>query len=259
MRGTAAGAWRAWRMARTGLAFAGFGAGAVLAGLAVLPLLGVLAGSRQARVRRAQRTVHQAFRLFLWFSRRLGLLRVRVSGSERLRRGPCLVIANHPTLIDVVLIVAHMPQADCVVKRAAWRNPVLRGVVTAADYIPNGQGEDLVRACVERLRQGRSVLLFPEGTRSPGGRLGPFHRGAARIAMRSGCPLVPAVIRCEPPALAKGQRWYDVPDRTIEITLRVEPSIPVPAARAERPALAARRLTSHARAFYERQLDHARA
>src|SRR5262245_37584540 len=116
--------WAAgWRVARTGIAFAVFGAGALILAIAVLPALG-WCGSRDRRERRAQWLIHLGFRIFVWFMTALGLIRVTREGTERLHaRSAVLIIANHPTLIDVVLLVACMPQADCVVKQASWRNP----------------------------------------------------------------------------------------------------------------------------------------
>lgn len=253
----ATGAARGWRALRTGLAFAVFGAGALLVAALVFPALRLGAGAVEVRELRAQRIIHLTFGWFARFMECLGLIRVRRVGTERLRQRPTLVIANHPTLIDVVLLIACMPQADCVVKRAAWRNRFLRGVVAGAGYIRNDDGDALVRACSSRLRAGRSVLLFPEGTRSPRGGLGRFQRGAARIAVDSGCPLVPVVITCHPPTLMKGQRWYDVPDRPADLTIRVEAAIaPPPADGMAQPALVARRLTDAARTLYERRLGH---
>jgi 1-acyl-sn-glycerol-3-phosphate acyltransferase len=167
--------------------------------------------------------------------------------------GPRLVVANHPTLIDVIAIIACMPQADCVVKGAHWRNPLMRAIVRGADYIPNTDGDGLVSTCVERLREGRSLLLFPEGTRSPEGRLGAFHRGAAHIALRSGCDVLPVTIRCDPPAFTKGARWHDVPDRIIELTVEVRDPFPVPERLPSLPEtpLAARRMTVALRELYE--------
>lgn len=245
---------RYWRAFRTGLAFAVFGVGALVVTFGLIPLIRLTLRGREHPRARVQRLVHRAFRLFEWFMSVLGLIRVSRVGFDRLPPdGPRLIIANHPTLIDVVLLVATLPQADCVVKKAASRNPYLRGVVAAAGYIPNDEGEALVEACVARLREGRTLLLFPEGTRSPMGRLGPLHRGAAHIGIRSGLPLIPIVIRCSPPTLMKGQRWYDVPDRRVTLTLEVEGPIgpaadPVPE---DSGPLAARRLTTAIQRLYE--------
>lgn len=246
-----------WRALRTGLAFAVFATGAIVLVAIVLPL-GLLpcrtVGERQ---RRAQRFVHKAFRLFAWFMESVGLIRVSQIGIERLAdRSPNLIVANHPTLIDVVLLLACLPQADCIVKNAVRKNTFLRGIVAHAGYLPNDLGDALVDSCVDRLRSNRSLLLFPEGTRSPKGGLGAFQRGAARIALKSRRPIVPIVITCHPPTLLKGERWYDVPDRPAHFTLRAEEPIDSTQYLDEEmaPALAARRLTADLRALYEKRL-----
>lgn len=237
------------------MAFAAFGAGALLVALVAFPILRFLPSSRgdSERKRRAQRVVHLTFRLFVWFMEALGLIRVTRLGTARLGSlAAALVVANHPTLIDVVLLIACMPQADCVVKRRAWSNVFLRGVVEGAGYIPNDEGPHLIDACVQRLRAGRSVLLFPEGTRSPEGGLGRFRRGAARIALESGCDLVPVVITCNPPTLMKGQKWYHVPDHTAHLVLAVEKLVATSRYRGSGvgDARAVRRLTIDLRALY---------
>jgi 1-acyl-sn-glycerol-3-phosphate acyltransferase len=208
-----------------------------------------------------QRIVHRAFRCFLRGVRGLGLVRIVWIGAERLRApGPHLVVANHPSLIDVVLLVACMPQVDCVVKQAHWRRPLMRRVVTAAGYISNADGDALVEACVGRLRQGRSLLLFPEGTRSPPGRLGFFRRGVAHISLRSGRDPIPVVIRCNRPFLVKGRGWHEVPDGAVEFTVEVHR--PFAVRRSDDIAAeprAARAVTAAIRELYEDRLWRSRA
>jgi 1-acyl-sn-glycerol-3-phosphate acyltransferase len=251
---------RAWRVFRTGIAFALFGLGALVISLIALPLLQRTSRRPGDLQRRVQTLIHHAFRLFAWYMTVTGLIRVTWVGRERLRERPILVIANHPTLIDVVLLVAAMPQADCIVKTAAERHLLLRRLVKGAGYIPNDRPDAIIAAGTESLSQGRSLLLFPEGTRSPSGRLWPFHRGAARIALRSGTDLVPVLITCSPPTLMKGQPWYDVPERTAHLTLTVKDPIPVREHRAIRKTEAggARELTDLLQGFYERQLRASR-
>jgi len=251
---------RAWRALRTGIAFALFGVGALVISVVALPVLQLTSRRPGDLQRRVQALIHHAFRLFAWYMTLTGLIRVTWVGRERLRERPILVIANHPTLIDVVLLVAAMPQADCIVKTAAERHLLLRRLVKAAGYIPNDRPDAIITAGTESLRQGRSLLLFPEGTRSPSGRLGPFHRGAARIALRSGTDLVPVVITCSPPTLMKGQPWYEVPERTAHLTLTVKEPILL----REQPAIrsteagGARELTDFLQGFFERQLRASR-
>lgn len=245
-----------WRIFRTGVGFAVFGGGALVIALCVFPLLRWLPGDKE---RHAQRIVHVTFRLWVAFATALGLLRVRWKGIERLQVPPaCVVVANHPTLIDIVLLISRMPQADCVVKGAAWSNAFLAWVVRPAGYIRNDGGPALVDACASRVRRGRWLVLFPEGTRSPARRLGPFHRGAAHVALRSGVPVLPVMISCDPPTLMKGQKWYDVPQRMIEFTVEVRPPLVTPPTSVEGHALEARRLTDTMRELYEQERCDAR-
>lgn len=249
---------RGFRALRTGLAFATFGLGALIVAGIGFPLLHLRGGSRDARERRAQYLVHLSFRLFVRFMTVLGLIRVSVVGRERLRgASPALVIANHPTLIDVVLLIAAMPQADCVVKRAAWQNRFLRGIVAGTGYISNRDGPAFVEACVERLRRGRWLVVFPEGTRSPRGGLGAFRRGVAHVALGAGCDIVPVVVTCDPPTLMKNQRWYAVPDRRVELTVNVGDRLRLASpAPPETPVAAARARTADIRARYEAALGY---
>jgi 1-acyl-sn-glycerol-3-phosphate acyltransferase len=245
-----------WRVFRTGLGFGTFGLGALIMALGVFPLIRWLPGDHE---RRAQWLVHLAFRVWIWFITRLGVLHVQWQGVERLQwHRPSVIVANHPTLIDIVLLIACLPQADCVVKRAAWRNPFLRWVVAGAGYIRNDDARGLVDTCVSRVRQGRCLVLFPEGTRSPRLCLGSFRRGAAHVALRSNAPLLPVVITCDPPTLMKGQRWYHVPERAMQFTVQVgEPIWPRAHVDASCPdGLAARRLTAELYELYSWRLRH---
>jgi 1-acyl-sn-glycerol-3-phosphate acyltransferase len=243
------------RTVGTGFLFAVFGIGALLLA-AVLPAMVWLVRGRQDTDLLAQRAIHHAFRLFIWLGVSLRLLGLKETGVERLRGGAGLVVANHPTLLDVVFLISHMPQADCVVKAKAFSNPALRGIVSAAGYVPNLGGESVIDACTARLRSGRSVIVFPEGSRSPAKGLGSFHRGGAHMALASGCSITPVVITCTPPALKRGQPWYRLPNSRLDFWLEVgEPihSKAVVDARTPR-SLAARRLTAELRTHFEMRL-----
>ncbi len=125
---------------------------------------------------------------------------LRVSGVAALPAGPCVIVANHSSHADTAALIAALP---------ARRRPV---VAAAADYwfgggcrawscrvlcaaFPvrraGGGGADLA-AAARLLAAGHDVIVYPEGTRSRDGRIGEFHRGAARLAALAGVPLVPA-------------------------------------------------------------------
>jgi 1-acyl-sn-glycerol-3-phosphate acyltransferase len=247
---------RVWRALRSGVAFGSFGLLGLGLGLVVFPLERLRSRDRETAERRSQAWVGRVFRFFIRLMDALGLVSVRFVHPERLREPGTLVVANHPTLLDVVMIGSQMPQVDCIVKREAWRNPFMRHVVVGTGYIPNDLGEPLIDACVERLRRGRSLLVFPEGTRSPAAGLGRFARGAAHVVVADGRPLTPVVVRCTPPALMRGQRWYAIPD--VRLCFEIEACEPLAfdalvEAGASR-AQASRQITRALRDFYEKRL-----
>ena len=176
--------------------------------------------------RRARALIRISFATHIGIMHRLGVMTYEIHGLERLQRRGLLVLANHPTLVDVVLLVSRLPHADCVVKSKLANNPFTRGPVRATGYICNDNGAGLVDDCIASVRAGYNLLVFPEGTRTPGGEvLGPLQRGAANIAVRGGFDVTPVVIRCEPRTLGKGEKWYRVPARRFHLSVAVLPDV----------------------------------
>jgi 1-acyl-sn-glycerol-3-phosphate acyltransferase len=203
-----------WRLIGTGLSFALFGLFGLVLGLVVFPLLRLITRDAETRQRRARQLIGALFWVFLRIMRGLGVLSFSIHGVARTPTdGNCLIVANHPTLIDVVFLIALFPQADCVVKAALWRNPFTRHVLLAANHVPNDGGVEMIDRCAERLRSGGSLILFPEGTRTRRDRKLRFKAGAAAVAARTDSALLPVLIECEPLTLGKGEPWYAIPPR----------------------------------------------
>lgn len=245
------------------IGFSAFGLGSLVMVFAGFPIIRLVTRDPGRRRQRSRALIRAGFRLFIRMLVLLQAIGVRYRNVERLDEGgPTLVIANHPSLIDVCLLVSMVPDADCVVKREAWSNPFWGGVVRAADYIPNDGGEELITTCVERLRAGRTLILFPEGTRSPKGELRSFKRGAARIALQAGCPVQLVDIDCRPPFLGKGDPWYQVPRALPCYTVTAHEPAPVAAEGGARgvseasEASEARRVTRLWRRGFEERLGH---
>ena len=174
----------------------------------------------QAFSRRALRT---SFRFFVWLGRKTRMFRVEMSPEDRQRlaslRGAVLV-SNHLTLIDAVILISLAGDSVCVTKEAVSRNPFMRAVARNI-LIVNDSPVDVVRSAGRYLSSGVNVMVFPEGTRTPAN--APehvFRRGAAHIALQAGAPVETVSLSCDPPVLGKGQPWWDVGERTIVYTLR---------------------------------------
>ena len=238
---------RFWRVVATGFSFTAFGLGALLLSVTVFPLLALVSRDADRRRARVQGVLHYGCRWFAWLLRVLGLITCEVHGVERLMPRGRMIVANHPSLIDVVFLLAWLPQADCIMKQALTANPFLRWTVAWAGYIGNASPAGLIDDCAATLRAGRTLIVFPEGTRTVPGRPPQFKRGAARIALLAGAELVPVQIRCEPTTLTKHAPWWQVPERPSHFTYVV--GEPFSATRIIRPddtpAQAARRLTAH--------------
>ena len=209
------------------LFFLAFGVGGLVLGCLFFPPLMIF------RARRAMRAlVRASYRLFVWAARVTGLFRVVLSPEDRARfdamRG-CVVVASHPTLIDVVILLAYLPNATAVAKAAAGRNFFYSRVVNAA-FLVNDDPRRVLDDAKDLLARGGNLVIFPEGTRTPADApTRKLHRGAAQIALHAGAPVPCVSVTCDPPVLAKGQPWWDVADRVIAFTLRVCGEIPVTA------------------------------
>lgn len=202
-----------WRAGCSGLCFAVFGLACVLASVTVLPLIRLMSPDRPTMRRRVRRVLMLGCGFLIGMGRRLGVISYELHGFERLQVPGQLVVANHPSLIDMLFIGAHTPQMDCIVKDALMRKPFLRTLLRWADYIPNSAPQHLIGNCVATLQAGNSLLVFPEGTRSVPGQLLKMKRGAAHIALAAGCDLLPVCILCCPSSLTKADVWYRVPSR----------------------------------------------
>ena len=161
-------------------------------------------------------------------------------------------MANHPTLIDTVFLMAFVKRADCIVKSALWRNPFTHGPVRAAGYVSNDSGVGLVEDCIKSLRSGSNLIIFPEGTRTPSDGSITLKRGAANIAIRGNFKVTPISIHCMPLMLGKGVNWWKVPPRRSHFRIEVQEDIDVQPfiAKAGSEVLAARHLTDHLQDYF---------
>jgi 1-acyl-sn-glycerol-3-phosphate acyltransferase len=182
---------------------------------------------------RVQSVIKTAFRQFCDLLRGLHLIDVDPRRyASATPSGPYVLIANHPTLIDVIALIASYDRLCVVVKRSLIEGVNVGRMLRAAGYIDGGGSDGSVRAsevldeAVDRLQHGYGVLIFPEGTRSPPHEMHPFMRSPFEMAARAGAPLLPVFIHCQPPALMKGVPWYRFPNAFVDYRLNaLEPVV----------------------------------
>ncbi|HET8923416.1 MAG TPA: lysophospholipid acyltransferase family protein [Candidatus Acidoferrum sp.] len=134
----------------------------------------------------------------MFFVRAVGV-KVRVRGLERIPSGVSLFAANHTSSVDAPAVVGAIPRRIAVLlKQSLFKWPIVGQAFSAAHFIPVNRGaHDSAVASVEKateaLRSGQSFLIYPEGTRSPDGRLQRFKKGAVVMAIKAGVPIVPMI------------------------------------------------------------------
>ncbi len=227
--GTLDRAVRVFRGALVALAILFFWTGGFLLAWVIVPYLWLSERQPLRRRRKLQRVVAWTWTWFLRGLEVLTIYRVRYQGVP-VPDGPCVLVANHPSLLDVTAIISRMPHACCVVKSSLVDSPLVGRLLRACGHVAAGDGTlmagvGVLDAVRERLQEGFPVLVFPEGTRSPQGGMHRFRRGAFEIAQRAGVPVVPLFLRCDPPALGKGTPVWRHPRKVATLTVSVEPAL----------------------------------
>lgn len=249
---------RAFRTAVTISCFVAFGVGGTILSILLFPFLGLPPGTPKQKRARARIVVGFFFRLLIRVLVKTNCMRLETSGLDKFGRAQgALILANHPSYIDVVVLVSLLPQANCVVKGDLWRNPFYWSIVRAAGYINNGSPDAVIDACTQALEAREPLILFPEGTRTEPDHAPRFQRGAARVALRANAPVVPVLISCRPRTLAKGDPWWRAPEEPF--VFRVDVRDPIPSSHlvsdAGNSAIGARRFTEALQQYFYQELN----
>lgn len=243
-----------WRLVATALSFALFGVGGLCLRL-VIRLQGLMPGGDVTRRQRARRTVGRLFWVLIRFMARTGVLTYEIQGAERLGRPGQMIIANHPSLIDVVFLIGLVRDANCVVKQSLWQNPFTRAPVRATQYISNDGSADMLDTAAAALESGQTLIIFPEGTRTQPGQAPAFHRGAAAIALRGAKLVTPVTIQVNPSTLTKAEPWYRIPQRRVHFSLKVGADIdPQAFVVLGPPPVASRKLNDYLHQYFNKEL-----
>lgn len=245
-----------WRLGAITFCFILFGVGGLTLSTACFPLLRLFVRNEGKRHQLTQDSIRHSFRFFMWVAEFLGVLTLRIEGAELFKQDKgCLVVANHPSLLDYVILASVMPRCDCIVKGSLLSNFFMSGVIKSAGYMANSNSDLLLEECKEKISRGGTLLIFPEGTRSVPKQPIKLQRGAANIALRCDADIRIVHIWCEPVMLTKQDKWYKVPpDKTI-YTVFIRNKLEIQPFKIESEkslAIAARRLTSE----LKNQLTH---
>lgn len=138
-----------------------------------------------------------------WWSRallRLLRIEVEVAGAENVPPGPAVYAANHSSTVDIFVVFGRLPvDFRIVFKQSVGFIPILGWSIWLAGHVPIDRSHPFrarrsLERAARRIASGTNVVVFPEGTRSPDGRVRLFRRGSFSLAIRAGVPVVPVSI-----------------------------------------------------------------
>lgn len=162
------------------------------------------------------------FRIYLGALEMIGAVRFDIRALDALRdQGPLLIAPNHPCLLDAVMVISRMPDIACIMKASIVDNVFMGAGARFAGYIRNDAQLSMIKQSVAELKNGRPLLVFPEGTRTTRWPIGPCKGTTALISARAKAPIQTVFIETDSPYLSKGWPLFRRPQMPITYRIRL--------------------------------------
>ena len=191
-----------------------FGLGSIVIGSAIFPIVLLVYKSDKQRKIFAN-TIYLSWRFFIWLICSLRLIKIKCPSYKQLKSlSGTIVIANHPSLIDVVILVSRIPNSICVVKESLFKNIFVRKVIRKTYLSNTMKPEEFIAQGQDILSKGYNIVIFPEGTRTVANRPIRLHRGFAYLQIETKANILPIKITNTPAILGKKQKWWDIGNKT---------------------------------------------
>ena len=200
-----------------------FALGALYIGCVLFPPLSLKYKGKQRRKKFA-RIIKISWKFFISVMENSKEIKVHIDGKLSDIKGK-VVVASHPSFIDIILLIGNMPASLCLAKKDLLKNPVMRNIVKSLYIINDVEPEEFKKSAVEALNDGYNIIIFPTGTRTLPGEDVKIHKGAAQIAIAAGVDIIPVRIETDFPFLIKNHFPLDAGDKTVNYKLTVQPEI----------------------------------
>lgn len=188
-----------------------------LLAVVLYPLMPREAGTRVGRL-----VISRCYGAFWSLAQAVGMMRIDTAALDALQGDGALIIAaNHPSMLDALLVVARVPRGVCIMKAELMRNVFLGAGARLARYIHNDSPRSMIRGAVASLKAGGQLVLFPEGTRTVQHPVNPFRPGITLIAHLAQVPIQTVIIETDSPYLGKGWPIWKTPPAPVRFTARL--------------------------------------
>lgn len=200
-----------------------FALGALKIGLVIFPIVSLFKKGTKRRECFAN-IVQEAWQLFILIMVKTNVIKINIKGNLSEINGK-IVVASHPSFIDIILLIGSMPKSLCLAKKELLKNPIMRNIVKSL-YIVNDIDIDLfIKNSTEALNDGYNIIIFPTGTRTKVGEKIKIHKGAAQIAIASKMDIIPIKITTDYPFLCKNSYPLDAGSNPINYNIEIQPAI----------------------------------
>ena len=202
------------RIITTALFFAIFASGGFTIGVIVFPILNIIySKDEQKRIKAKLNSVHHSWRFIIYCLSKLHITRLKINNPDLIQVNSSIIIANHPSLLDVVYLISTFKNSSCIIKSSLSKNLFLHFLVKDV-YIFNDESLDsIIEKSQKLLNLGVNIIIFPEGTRTVSGSPLRLHKSFILIAHKTSSNILPVKIYQSFPFLRKKQPWYEVGDR----------------------------------------------
>ncbi|MSN96707.1 1-acyl-sn-glycerol-3-phosphate acyltransferase [Campylobacter sp. FMV-PI01] len=243
----------AFRIFLVGFLFFVFGFICMIGNLIFIPIL-LLRLYKFNKVQNFSRfLVRHSWRLFLFFTEILGYQKSNKEILKGIKTSSSMIICNHPSLLDVVFFLSNIKGVNCVVKSGLRKNIFLYPAIKSSGYITNSNDSNFLNKCIDVLKNGENLVVFPEGSRTKDEIY--MQKGAFYIAVRGAKNLILVTLEMNPLSLRKDQKWYETPKEKIVYKFSIKDKIELSKFESDKiDTIRTRKLNEEINKFYKKEI-----
>ena len=203
-----------------------FGLGSLALGVVVFPILKIFSKTSKMYKTRCAKIVHKSWKMLVKILENSDIIRVCVD-SEVFEIKNKIIVASHPSYIDILLLIAFIPNSLCLAKPSVLKNFVMKNIVKSLYITSDGTVEDFLEKSKSALEDGFNVIIFPTGKRIDGGEEVHIHKGASQFAIKSGISIVPLKITTSEPFMMKNHSFFQLGAKVVQFDIEIQDEIVV--------------------------------
>lgn len=199
--------------------------GGAIIGNIIFPIISIIYNKDPKKKRIIKlNIVHYTWKFFMFLLKSFHLVSIKIDFNPNELK-PSIIIANHPSFLDIVCLISTIKNTSCIVKSSLRKNIFLSNLIKDVYIYNDSSLESLISSSKELLDSGSSLIIFPEGTRTIDKKPVRLHKSFAHLSLNTSYPILPIKIVQSFPLLNKDKPWYKVGTKQTIYTLSIKPYI----------------------------------